>query len=142
MGGHPLYGTNDATFVAAGGADGIRKLVDAFYDIMGADPSYETILKWHPSDLELSRDKLARFLCGWMGGPNRYEEKYGAISIPGAHSHLSITARERDMWLECMSQAMDAQGYPADFKAYLLKQLSLPAERVRQVCEINISSGC
>lgn len=133
----PLYGTNDATFVAAGGETGIRKLVDAFYDIMGSEPSYRRIFDWHPGDIEISRDKLARFLCGWMGGPNVFEEKYGTISIPGAHSHLAVTARERDMWLDCMSQAMDAQGYPEDFKDYLLKQLSLPAERVRQVCEIN-----
>ncbi len=133
----PLYGTNDATFAAAGGATGIRRLVDAFYDIMATDAEYEKILKWHPTDLEESRDRLARFLCGWMGGPNEYEEKYGTISIPGAHSHLAVTERERDMWLGCMRQAMDAQSYPEDFKEYLMKQLAIPAERVRQVCEIN-----
>lgn len=133
----PLYGTHDATFVAAGGESGIRKLVDTFYDIMGSDPEYQTIFNWHPGNIEVSRDKLARFLCGWMGGPNIYEEQYGMISIPGAHAHLSVTARERDMWLNCMRQAMDTQGYPDELKTYLLKQLSLPAERVRQVCEIN-----
>ena len=29
----PAYGTEDATFQAAGGESGIRRLVDAFYDV-------------------------------------------------------------------------------------------------------------
>ena len=86
---HP-YGHGDATFRAAGGEQGIRQLVDSFYDIMSEKPQYERIFRWHPDPHE-ARDKLARFLCGWMGGPRRYHEKYGAISIPKVHAHLAVT---------------------------------------------------
>lgn len=127
----PRYGTGDATFQAAGGEPGIRSLVDAFYNIMAADAEYATILAWHPTDNTLSRDKLARFLCGWMGGPRRYQEKYGPISIPGVHAHLRVTERERDQWLSCMAKALKQQEYPETLVAYLLKHLSVPAERVR-----------
>ena len=76
------YGTGDASFRAAGGAAGLRKLVDDFYDLMGTDARFATIFAMHPTDVEVSRDKLARFLCGWLGGPKLYHEKYGSIGIP------------------------------------------------------------
>ncbi|MGI9293670.1 MAG: group II truncated hemoglobin [Pseudomonadales bacterium] len=127
------YGVGDATFLAAGGEAGIRDLVDSFYDIMSSDPEYRTIWSWHPDDNNLSRDKLARFLCGWMGGPRRYNEKYGPISIPSAHAHLNVTARERDQWLGCMNKALAQQDYPQSLVAYLLEQLFVPAERIRTI---------
>ena len=129
----PKYGTDDATFQAAGGEPGIRRLVDAFYDIMDSDARFAEIRNMHPDDLEVSRDKLARFLCGWMGGPRRYREKYGPITIPGAHAHLGVTAKERDQWLTCMGDALATQDYPESLVHYLLEQLAVPAERIRQV---------
>ena len=96
------YGTGDASFRAAGGEPGIRELVATFYRFMDALPEARTIRQMHPDDLEISIDKLARFLCGWLGGPKRYQEKYGSISIPGVHRHLPVTASERDAWLVCM----------------------------------------
>lgn len=129
------YGNGDATFQAAGGQQGIRRLVDDFYDIMGANPEYLRIHDWHPADNEMSRDKLARFLCGWMGGPRLYREKYGPISIPGAHSHLGVTENERDQWLNCMREALARQPYPDSLKSYLQRELGVPAERIRIACE-------
>jgi hemoglobin len=129
------YGTLDASFQAAGGAAGVRKLVDDFYRYMETLPHAQKILKMHPKDLEQSRDKLFRFLCGWLGGPALYREKYGAISIPRAHAHLTITPKERDAWLDCMKRAIDDQNYAADFKHYLYQQLTFPANRVTNATE-------
>ena len=128
------YGNGDATYQAAGRQIGIRKLVDCFFDIMASDPKYAIIYHWHPEDKEMSRDKLALFLCGWMGGPKPFIEKYGTIRIPDAHKHLDITAVERDLWLDCMAHALAEQDYPPALVEYLLQQLYIPAERVRQVC--------
>jgi len=124
------YGVGDASYQAAGGEPGIRRLVDSFYDEMETLPLATGIRAMHPRDLATARDKLARFLCGWLNGPNRYREKYGAISIPGAHAHLAIGTSERDAWLACMKNAIACQPYPDDFKHYLLRQLSVPANRV------------
>lgn len=132
------YGEGDATFRAAGGEAGIFRLVNTFFDLMRDRPAYREIYDMHPEDKAVSRDKLARFLCAWTGGPRLYREKYGPISIPPAHAHLKVDARLRDAWLACMGEALDACGYPADFKEYLLVQLSVPAERVRQACEQNL----
>ncbi|MGE0826887.1 MAG: group II truncated hemoglobin [Candidatus Binatia bacterium] len=129
--GSPRYGEGDASFQAAGGEAGIRRLVDDFYDYMDTLPDARDIRAMHPSDLTVSRDKLARFLCGWLGGPKLFREKYGPITIPKAHAHLPIGAAERDAWLLCMKKAISRQPYNPEFKHYLFTQLTIPAERVR-----------
>lgn len=134
----PKYGEGDATYQAAGQEAGVRRLVDTFYNIMGTSEAYQTIWNMHPNaapdDRERSRDKLARFLCAWMGGPRLYKQKYGAISIPGVHAHLPIRAEEHDQWLSCMSDALEQQDYPATLRTYLLKQLAVPAGRIVATC--------
>ena len=128
------YGTGDASFQAAGGEAGIRQLVDEFFNRMGSDERFATIYAMHPDDKEVSRDKLARFLCGWLGGPKLYSEKYGAIGIPRVHAHLAIATPERDQWLTCMTESVALQPFAADFKIYLMEQLYVPAEAVRRRC--------
>jgi hemoglobin len=107
------YGTGDASFQAAGGEAGIRQLVDEFFDRMGADERFATIYAMHPEHKDISRDKLARFLCGW---------------------HLAIATAERDQWLTCMTETVELQPFAADFKKYLMEQLFVPAEAVRRRC--------
>jgi len=128
------YGDGDSTYQAAGGQTGIRRLIDSFFDIMGSVAKYRVIYDWHPDDKETSRDKLALFLCGWMGGPKPFVEKYGSIRIPEVHRHLRVTEVERDLWLDCMARALATQDYPQDLVDYLLAQLFIPAERIRQAC--------
>jgi len=127
----PQYGAGDASFQAAGGEAGLFKLVNDFFDRMESDERFSTIWHMHPDDKEMSRDKLARFLCGWLGGPRLYNEKYGAIGIPRVHAHLAIATPERDQWLTCMSESVEVQPFAADFKTYLMEQLYVPAEAVR-----------
>jgi len=128
----PLYGVGDTSFQAAGGEAGLFKLVHDFFDRMESDERFATILHMHPDDKDMSRDKLARFLCGWLGGPRLYNEKYGAIGIPRVHAHLAIETPERDQWLTCMSESVELQPFADDFKIYLMEQLFVPAEAVRR----------
>lgn len=125
------FGYQDTSFKAAGGLEGVKKLVNCFYDLMEQLPEAKTIRNMHPEDLTISRDKLVYFLCGWLGGPREYSKKYGPISIPQVHRHLNIGEQERDAWLFCMQQAIAQQPYTESFKTYLLHQLFIPAERVR-----------
>lgn len=127
----PRYGDGDTSFRAAGGETGIRRLVDDFYELMEQLPETQEIRAMHPADLTQSRDKLARFLSGWLGGPRLYHEKYGPIRIPSAHAHLNIGTKQRDAWLSCMHQALEQQPYATRFKVYLIEQLAIPAERCR-----------
>lgn len=129
----PTFGFADTSYQAAGGYEGVRHLVDCFYQAMEAakDPDTVNILEMHPSDLTLSRDKLTCFLVGWMGGPKEYAERYGPINIPRVHQHLTIGHAEKNAWLKCMQIAVDMQPYSTEFKQYLMTQLAFPAERIR-----------
>lgn len=135
------YGVGDASFRAAGGQGGIFTLVDNFFDRMGSDARFATIWNLHPDDKDVSRDKLARFLCGWLGGPGLYNEKYGAIGIPRVHAHLAIATPERNQWLTCMSESVAEQPFAPEFKTYLMEQLFVPAEAVRRRCEAQDSNA-
>lgn len=130
-----LYGFSDNSFKAAGEEAGIRKLVDDFYHLMNELPEAKTIRAMHKNDLTSSRDKLTLFLCGWMGGPKLYQEKYGSINIPRDHAHLIISEVERDAWLLCMECAIALQNYTPEFGQYLLTQLRIPAERIFSVAK-------
>jgi hemoglobin len=122
-----VYGIGDATFQAAGGEADIKALVEEFYLQMSTLESAKIIRAMHKEDLSLSKDKLFRFLCGWMGGPKLFQEKYGFIAIPLAHNHLDIGTAEVAAWLECMQKALQKQPYPEEFQQYLLERLAIPA---------------
>ena len=49
--------------------------------------------------------------------------------------HMNIGAQERDAWLFCMDKAVQQQAYTQDFKQYLMEQLSIPAEKIRVICQ-------
>jgi len=129
------YGEGSASYDAAGGLLGLQKLVKDFYDVMNSNPDYTTIRDMHPKDLTVSEDKLVCFLSGWLGGERLFAKKYGSMRIPQVHAHLVIHEKERDMWLDCMQEALEKQLYSDDFKLYLLTQLKIPAERIRIACE-------
>ena len=90
----------------------MRALVDRFYDLMDLEPQFAQLRALHPSTLEGSRDKLFWFLCGWLGGPNHYIERFGHPMLRARHLPYPIGSTERDQWMACMLQAMQDQGVP------------------------------
>jgi hemoglobin len=96
-----------------GGEFGVRALVDRFYDLMDLEPAYAGIRGLHPGALDGSRDKLFWFLCGWLGGPNHYTDRFGHPRLRARHLPYAIGLAERDQWLACMAQAMDERGVDA-----------------------------
>lgn len=93
-------------FDALGGESAVRALVDRFYDLMDLEADYAGIRALHPPELDTSRDKLFWFLCGWLGGPSHYIERFGHPRLRARHLPFSIGISERDQWLACMAQAM------------------------------------
>jgi hemoglobin len=136
----PLYGMGDRSFQAAGGEVGITELVREFYRRMSSDERFKAIFEMHP-DSTKSIDRLLAFLCGWLGGPKLYNERFGSINIPKVHAHLPITGADRDAWLTCMGESIDLQPYADDFKEYLKRQLAIPAGVIALRCEEGRASG-
>jgi hemoglobin len=126
------FGVGDASFQAAGGEAGIEHLVEDFYRIMDETEAAVCVRRLYPQDLSDSRERLAAFLSGWLGGPRRYAEKFGSINIPQLHTRWAVGEAERDAWLACMALAIARQRYTTDFSSYLLAQLRVPAERIVQ----------
>jgi len=89
-----------------GGEGAVRQLVDRFYDLMDLEPAYAELRTAHPSTMEGSRDKLFWFLCGWLGGPDYFVERFGHPRLRARHMPFRIGIKERDQWLACMFQAM------------------------------------
>ncbi len=93
-------------FDRVGGEARVRALVDRFYDLMDLEPDFAELRAVHPSTLEGSRDKLFWFLCGWLGGPQHYTDRFGHPMLRARHLPFAIGIRERDQWMRCMQQAM------------------------------------
>lgn len=89
-----------------GGEDGIRKLVERFYQLMDSLPEAQTVRAMHARDLRGSKEKLFMFLSGWLGGPQLYVEKYGHPRLRQRHMPFAIDSTARDLWMRCMTQAM------------------------------------
>jgi len=97
-------------FEQLGGEPGVQALVDRFYDLMDLEPAYAGLRALHPATLEGSRDKLFWYLCGWLGGPNHYIERFGHPMLRARHLPYAIGNAERDQWMACMTQALREGG--------------------------------
>ena len=102
-----------SAFSLLGGEPAVRALVDRFYDLMDLEPAYAGIRRLHPGTLDGSRDKLHWFLCGWLGGPDLYVQRFGHPRLRARHLPYEIGIAERDQWLACMTQAMQECGIGA-----------------------------
>ena len=122
---------SDSAFELMGGETGVRALVDAFYDRMSLDERFADILALHPVPLEGSRDKLYWFLCGWMGGPDHYIERFGHPRLRARHLPHPIASKERDQWLLCMAEAMADVSIPQPLFDRLLESLTSTADWMR-----------
>ena len=122
---------NVTPYKLLGGDEAVRALVDDFYHLMDTLPEAQTIRKMHKGDLSEMSDKLATFLIGWMGGPQRYNERFGRIIIPAAHKPFDIGQDERDQWLLCMQGAIDKSGLEAGMAKQVMTMFGHMADMCR-----------
>ena len=120
-----------SVFDALGAEPGVRALVDRFYDLMELEPAYAGIRRLHPASLDGSRDKLYWFLCGWLGGPQHYVERFGHPRLRARHLPYAIGSAERDQWLACMRQALAERGIDAALAAQLQQAFAGTADWMR-----------
>ena len=89
-----------------GSAEGVRALVDRFYELMDQLPEAKGIRDLHPADLTGSADKLYKFLSGFLGGPPLYVNELGHPRLRARHLPFPIGVSERDQWVLCMETAL------------------------------------
>ena len=114
-----------------GGEGPVKALTERFYDLMDLEPTYRALRAVHGSELVNARQKLFWFLCGWLGGPQHYTERFGHPALRARHMPFKIGILERDQWLACMDQAMGEIGVPDDLRARLRESFYKTADWMR-----------
>jgi hemoglobin len=114
-----------------GGEQKVRELVNRFYDIMDEVPEAYEIRRLHATDLQGAREKLFKFLSGWLGGPPLYENEFGHPMLRRRHLPFPIGERERNQWLMCMQQAMDELGVSGPLRQHLDQAFFRTADHMR-----------
>ncbi len=127
----PEAALENTPYELLGGDEGVRRLVRDFYELMDTLHEAAPIRAMHKGDLAEMTDKLATFLIGWMGGPQRYQERFGRVIIPLAHRPFPIGPAERDQWLMCMQRALEKTTLDASMKARLMDSFGRMAEMCR-----------
>ena len=118
-------------YARLGGESAVRRLVDRFYELMDTSPEAEGIRALHPADLAGSRDKLFKFLSGWLGGPPLYLNEYGHPRLRARHLPFPIGETERDAWLLCMERALAETEMEELLRIHLLQSLRKTADHMR-----------
>lgn len=118
-------------FELVGGEEKLRTLVDRFYDLMELEPEFAGIRAMHPESTDGSRDKLFWFLCGWMGGPDYFVERFGHPRLRARHLPYAIASDERDQWLRCMAWAMQDVGIQEELQQRLMQSFYQTADWMR-----------
>ncbi len=118
-------------FESIGGEDQVKALVERFYDLMDLEPKYAALRAAHGSHLEKARQHLFWFLCGWLGGPQHYTDRFGHPKLRMRHMPFSIGIVERDQWLACMDQAMQETGVPDALRTRLKESFFQTADWMR-----------
>ena len=113
------------------GEDGIRRLSEAFYDVMDEAHEAAGIRAMHAEDLAPMKGKLADYLIEWMGGPPLYSGKTGSVCMTEPHETFHIGPEERDQWLLCMDRALERIKADEDLKKMLKQPMFRVADAVR-----------
>jgi hemoglobin len=91
-----------------GGHDGIRAVVDDFYDRLQADDELGPFFE--DADMETLRKTQTDFLCEAAGGP----ETYDAAPVREAHLHVPFTPAHIQRAVDLLSDSLDAFDVPED----------------------------
>lgn len=106
-------------FEQMGGEPGVKALTERFYDLMDLESAYRELRATHAQTLDSAREKLFWFLCGWLGGPDHYIQRFGHPRLRARHLPFKIGKAERDQWVACMDQAMAELDVESDLRERL-----------------------
>ena len=127
----PEQPTFDTPFAWIGGEDKVKALAERFYDLMDLESAYAELRAAHGPDLGSAREKLFWFLCGWLGGPQHFVERFGHPRLRARHMPFPIGISERDQWMSCMKQAMADVGLDPTLQARLYESFMGTADWMR-----------
>lgn len=96
------------------GEEKINEMIRDFY----RELEKSSIRELFPPDMEQSAEKSAAFFVGLLGGPPRYQERYGQPMLRARHLPFPIDEKARKVWLDCfkrvLERAPENYGFPPE----------------------------
>lgn len=90
-----------------GGAAGVERLVDAFFDVLDAEPAYASLRARHPADLAPMRRGLKAWMLAWLGRPRTPGRSAAtAPSILEVYAGTPLDAGAAGLWMAAMRHAL------------------------------------
>ncbi len=102
LGGHPFF----------------ERLVDDFYERVGADPSLRPM--YPEEDLSGAKERLRLFVEQYWGGPTTYSEQRGHPRLRMRHAPYPVGLDARNAWMGHMTAAVTSADLPAELEQELL----------------------
>lgn len=100
------------------GEEKIQSMVKHFYRKVSLTPP---LRKLYPeADLAAAEERLFLFLIHVFGGPHTYLEKRGHPMLRRRHFQWAIDENLKNLWLDCMFQAMDQVEIETDIREALM----------------------
>lgn len=88
---------------AAMGEENITRMIEDFY----VELENSSIREMFPEDMHASALKSAAFFVGLLGGPPRYQQRYGNPMMRARHLPFPINQAARDVWLACFERVLE-----------------------------------
>ena len=103
-------------------------LVDRFYVGVEGD---ELLRPMYPTDLSGARDRLAKFLIQYWGGPTTCSDERGHPRLRMRHMPFHVDERARDAWLRHMLGALAQMEAPEAAKGAIADYFAKSADFLR-----------
>jgi len=125
-----------------GGAEGVRRLVETFYDLVESEPEGEPLRVMHNEGNGIlhAREAQFMFLSGFLGGPQLYVEQFRHSNVKQVHNHLAISDVEAESWLSCMDKAL-AKVSNAETHALLMQNFRRVAQALKNRPSVHGAPG-
>ena len=110
-------------YILMGGEKSILNLVERFYFYMDTLTEAKELRAIHAADLASTKVKLYKFLSGWLGGPDLFQQEYGHPRLRQRHFPFKVDQQVRDQWMLCMNKALYEIAMPDELRKNIKQAL-------------------
>ena len=113
------------SYWAAFGGDAVfGPLLKDFY----ARISRSAIAALFPPEMSETEQKQFAFQSEFWGGPARYSSWRGHPRLRARHLPFAIDQAAADVWMQCMTEAIDHSAMPSEHRAAFLQRMRMTAQ--------------
>ena len=108
---------NTKTLYEQIGDNQLHTLLNSFYAKVFSSPVIGSL--FNQTEMDSIKDKQFRFLSQFLGGPQRYTEKFGHPKMRQRHAPHAITDIAKEEWLKLMKLSIEELDMEEDLKVAL-----------------------